>query len=682
MSSSNQNGIVLFSIDDELCYTGINQSFLHWVREQGFPKPVIGEKITLDDKSAKVLSKVGAELKTQPSTLKSDCSALLDGLEFQECIVNSGGESCSVTLCFASAVAQKKAGESPFFNLSKDLFSITDFNNHFVELNMAWEDLLGYTIEELKARPFHDFLHPDDYKRLQELLESQEENQEFMYLINRYRRKDGEYVWLEWKASIDYENELSYAVARDVTQLQNNEIRLQHLADSVPGALLQYRVYPDGSDEVPYISEQVEKLWGVSREEALANTQSLWKVIHEDDIPGMQASIEQSAKDMSFWDYSWRILTKEGMKWLNGRGYPRKLADGGILWDTLILDISRLKKVEQNLTHTNRRLELAANASNMGIWELDPKSSELIWNDAMHDIYEVSKADFRNQVEVPLSLVHPEDQQAINDAMDRLLNGEILTDYRFRIKTPSGRIKHLEAHSSVLKDDHNQIVKLIGVNEDITDFIDKEKKLEETIAQKEMLFRELHHRIKNNLNLVSSFLYIKSTASKDEQLLEFIKEINGRIISIAKTHDQLLKLEEVDKLYSESYLCELVNTLCNTYAQHPEQYELKFDIENHKMPVDHLLTLGLIANEVVSNIVKHAYPIEEGGPIEIIFKKAGDSYTMQICDKGNGSEEDLKGNSQSLGLQLIDLLVKQLKGTLERSVDGGVSYKISYSITN
>ena len=163
-----------------------------------------------------------------------------------------------------------------------------------------------------------------------------------------------------------------------------------------------------------------------------------------------------------------------------------------------ILDISRLKKVEQNLTHTNRRLELAANASNMGIWELDPKSSELIWNDAMHDIYEVSKADFRNQVEVPLSLVHPEDQQAINDAMDRLLNGEILTDYRFRIKTPSGRIKHLEAHSSVLKDDHNQIVKLIGVNEDITDFIDKEKKLEETIAQKEMLFRELHHRIKNN----------------------------------------------------------------------------------------------------------------------------------------------------------------------------------------
>ena len=142
----------------------------------------------------------------------------------------------------------------------------------------------------------------------------------------------------------------------------------------------------------------------------------------------------------------------------------------------------------------------------------------------------------------------------------------------------------------------------------------------------------------------------------------------------------MLKLEEVDKLYSESYLSELVNTLCNTYAQHPKQYELKFDIENHKMPVDHLLTLGLIANEVVSNIVKHAYPIEQGGPIEMMFRKEDDTYTMKIADKGCGSEEDLKGNSQSLGLQLIDLLVRQLKGSLDRKVDDGVAYTISYAI--
>lgn len=568
MASSPKNGLLLFSIDEELRYTGFNQSYSKWLKNSISIQPEVGKEMVLDANAGPILEALREEICTDPSILKTDCSKLFEEVDFLDYTLNKVKQGTTLTLCF---------------------------------------------------------------------------------------RKNG-------------------------SELLNNEIRLQNLANSVPGALLQYQVFADGTDAVPYISEQVQELWEISKEEALEDTSKLWSPVLEADVRGMQASIMRSAKELSFWDHTWRILTKSGkIKWLNGRGYPRRLSNGSILWDTLILDNTRLKEAEQNLKDTNQRLELATRTSKLGIWELDPNADELIWNDAMHEIYEVPESEFGNRVEVPLSLVHPDDVMGIDEAMAVLLDGETISNYRFRIVTASGKTKHLAASSSVLENEKGEIVKLIGVNEDITDFIDKEKRLEKSISENETLFRELHHRIKNNLNLVSSFLYVKATTLKDEFLLSFVKEINGRIISISKTHDQLLKLEEVDQLFSEVYLTDLVKTLCGTYADKPEDYQLDFEIENHKMPVDDLLVIGLITNEIVSNIVKHAYPNESGGPIAMSFKLTGETYQLSIADQGGANEEDFKPNGDSEGLHLIELLTRQLKGAINREIGAGVKYEISFA---
>lgn len=568
MAASPKNGLLLFSIDEELRYIGFNQSFAKWLKDNISIEPEVGKELVLDAKAAPLLNALKEEICHSPSKLKTDCSKLFEEVDFLDYILNKDKGGTTLTICF---------------------------------------------------------------------------------------KKNG-------------------------SELLNNEIRLQNLANSVPGALLQYQVFPDGTDAVPYISEQVQELWEVTKEEALADTTNLWNPVVEADMRGMQASIMKSAKHLSFWDHTWRIVTKSGkIKWLNGRGYPRRLSNGSILWDTLILDNTQLKEAEQNLKDTNQRLELATRTSKLGIWELDPNAEELIWNDAMHDIYEVSESEFGNNVDVPLSLIHPEDMLGIDEAMAVLLDGETITNYRFRIVTSSGKTKHLAASSSVLRNEKGEVIKLIGVNEDITDFIDKEKMLERSIADNETLFRELHHRIKNNLNLVSSFLYVKATTLKDDSLLSFVKEINGRIISISKTHDQLLKLEEVDQLFSEVYLTDLVKTLCTTYADKPEDYQLDFDIENHKMPVDDLLVIGLISNEIISNIVKHAYPNKSGGPIAMSFKLTGETYQLSIADQGGGREEDFKSNTDSEGLHLIELLTRQLRGAIKREIGKGVKYEISFA---
>jgi len=680
--SASSDGSLMFSIDAKLRYTGFNQSFVAWTKQHFSKEPLFGNQAMFDEISASSLERLKFELNSQPLSLSFDCSSLFNDLQYVDYFLNQVGENCVLTLCFElTDIQQHFYKEHPFFDLSLDLFSITGFDNYFIQLNKAWEDVLGYTIEELKAIPYHEFMHPDDYIKLLDLVESLGDDQKHIQLVNRYKKKSGGYIRLEWKATIDHEKQLSYAVARDITDQWNMEITLANLANSVPGALLQYRVHPDGTDSLPYISEQVELLWEVSKEQALQDTQSLWSPILEEDLPRMQESVAKSAQELSFWDHTWRIVTKSGkLKWLNGRGYPRKLPDGSVLWDTLILDNTRLQEAEIRLRETNVRLGMASEASNIGIWEMSPDGRQLIWNEAMHNIYEVPESEFHNRVEVPLSMIHPEDEEDINLTLEKLLRGEVVNKYRFRIITSSGSTKYLEAASTVLRDENNEIIKLIGVNDDITDFIDKERKLEETIRQKETLFRELHHRIKNNLNIVSSFLYVKSRSTNDSKLQELIKEINGRILSIAKTHDQLLKLEEVNQLYSETYLTDLVHTLCNTYTEHPEHYELKFEIENHKMPVDHLLLLGLIVNEIISNIIKHAYPLEAGGPIDLSFKKVSHLFELRISDEGGGKEANFSSNSKSMGLNLIELLTKQLSGSLIRKVDAGVNYIISFEL--
>ncbi|XOV94845.1 MAG: sensor histidine kinase [Bacteroidota bacterium] len=191
--------------------------------------------------------------------------------------------------------------------------------------------------------------------------------------------------------------------------------------------------------------------------------------------------------------------------------------------------------------------------------------------------------------------------------------------------------------------------------------------------EKAMLFRELHHRIKNNLNTVSSLLYLKSNMSQNPELRVFIKDTIQRINATSDLHNQLLKLEELSQLYSKAYFHKLIR---NVQMSFPEKLliQVKANIEDHKLETDLMLDIGYILNEILSNAYKYAYHDETPGEIRVSFYLDDDFYVLQIQDFGQGFNPE--ETCDSLGLMVIDSLVEKCGGDLSLDLSGGVKYMI------
>ncbi len=140
--------------------------------------------------------------------------------------------------------------------------------------------------------------------------------------------------------------------------LKENESRLKNISDSVPGAVLRYKLNTDNTDEALYLSQGAEMLWEIKKEEALKDISKLWENVHPDDKAGLQQSIIYSADKLQTWNHEWRIVFPDKrIKWLNGRGFPAKSKDGSIIWDSLILDITDRKKTLIQLDESQKLLE-------------------------------------------------------------------------------------------------------------------------------------------------------------------------------------------------------------------------------------------------------------------------------------------------------------------------------------
>ena len=202
--------------------------------------------------------------------------------------------------------------------------------------------------------------------------------------------------------------------------------------------------------------------------------------------------------------------------------------------------------------------------------------------------------------------------------------------------------------------------------------------LSTALKDRENLFRELHHRIKNNLNTVSSMLYLKEVSSEDSSYKKLTAETRSRIQSIAKTHDLLLQLEEYHELFTARYLTELIGDIVNALTPEPDLYHLNLKIEDKKLDIDSILCLGMLVNEMITNIVKHAYLDNKGGPIHVEFAAKRNICELIVADEGVGMKSSPEANST--GLLIINRLVKQLNGSIQTHSNKGTSHVVEFKV--
>ncbi len=220
---------------------------------------------------------------------------------------------------------------------------------------------------------------------------------------------------------------------------------------------------------------------------------------------------------------------------------------------------------------------------------------------------------------------------------------------------------------------------VIVICRDVTDKVEFESRLIESVKEKEILLKEVHHRVKNNLQVISSILNLQSSYVEDEKTLEIINESQNRIRSMSYIHESLYQTKDFSSINFHAYITNLVQNLVHSYQLFSGKTKLNLDVAKVKLALDQAIPCGLILNELVSNSLKYAYPEGEGGEIQIEIKEKGKEVQIRVEDFGSGLPEGFKiEESDSLGLGLVDTLVDQLDGELILKTDNGTKYLIIF----
>jgi PAS domain S-box-containing protein len=217
---------------------------------------------------------------------------------------------------------------------------------------------------------------------------------------------------------------------------------------------------------------------------------------------------------------------------------------------------------------------------------------------------------------------------------------------------------------------------------DITERKRAEELVRDSLAEKEVLLREIHHRVKNNLQVVSSLLYLQSQKLADPELQSHFLESQSRICSMALAHEQLYQSKSLAEVSVRSYVESLVGQLSQVFQLPEQQIDCRTQIDDIVLDIEQVVPCGLLITELVSNAYKHAFTDGRNGTITVSMEKVGERLVLSVADDGLGLPADLDfRNATTLGLQLVAALVAQLNGTLELEKAGGALFRVIFAET-
>jgi PAS domain S-box-containing protein len=275
-----------------------------------------------------------------------------------------------------------------------------------------------------------------------------------------------------------------------------------------------------------------------------------------------------------------------------------------------------------------------------------------------------------------------EDAQRLSHLKQQVLTNGIGRREEVHVSTHD-ETRYFDLTVEPLHDRDREIIGIGCVALDITQRKESEVQLRAAYDREIVLMKEIHHRVKNNLQIISGLLYLQSRQVEDPKTQAIIQSSRDRILSMALLHEKLYRSRDLEHIDFISYIQSLTLSLESSYASRSTDISLNINAEPVKVDIDTAIYCGLIVNELVSNALKYAFPEGRSGEITIEFyQDETDGYILIVRDNGIGMHEaiDLK-YAKNLGLQLVySLVTKQLKGQISLENQEGMAFKISFTI--
>ncbi len=480
-----------------------------------------------------------------------------------------------------------------------------------------------------------------------------------------------------------YDKGVPYAIcgmATDITERKKAEETLldfQMAVDSSTDAIGMST--PEGRHY--YQNEAFTKLFGLSVSEA-DGVSGPPSTVYADEKVGAKI-FDTIMKGGSFTGEVKMLDKDRNEKDIYVRAYSIKNREGQIVGLVGIhTDITDRKRSEEKLRKRESQLMESQRVAHLGSWDLNLVSEKLEWSDETYRLFDRPPEDFVPSFNEFARLVHPDDRATMETNFFKALESDANPYHvAVRIINDSGREWVMEAFGVVRRDSSGKALSIFGTAQDITERKMAEEEVQKSLREKETLLRELYHRTKNNMQVITSLLNLQSMGIDDKKTLQILEDTKNRIQSMALVHEKLYVAKNLSQVFLSDYIKDLADALMKSHNADKEQISLQVDVARIPLSIDTITPLGLVINELMTNALKYAFPDNKKG--EIIIKGSlneDEIIELTFSDNGIGMPKNIDlTKTESLGLKIVRTLAElQMKGKLAMKTQNGTMFMIKF----
>ncbi len=579
---------------------------------------------------------------------------------------------------------------------------IVDYNNNFLEMfDLSPEDLKGkagidYIPEIQEGNP----TTRDEIIKILGYVFNGNGSRSFEW---SHKKKDNTKFYCEISLSLYIFNNAKYiiAVVHDITTIRNTqeELRQKNLQLTTALENSQIGLWDWNLKTGNFFHDKIYySMLGYDKAD-FGPDFDLWKNnMHKDDFEEVNELLEAHKEGLTpTYESTFRLRSKNG-EWRcildKGKAVERNQDGKAIHIIGTHQDITKQMEIDYALQKSEKNYRTLVETSKDLIFKLDLEGNLIYYNKSTKD--QLFNLPIENKSHLNLyDIIYHEDIQKAKQNVELVSKGKHLFGAEFRIQDSKKKIIYIQISSSPIYNSSGKIDEILVIGRDITDQREAEmllknnlehlailkQDLEASLREKKALLREIQHRVKNNLQILSAITIMHEKSASTEKEKNFLKDFQQRISAISKIHETLYRSEDFEKMNLSEYIPDLVNNLVLSYNIDVNRIKVNFLIEKLMIGLNNAMHIGLIVNELVSNAFKYAFPKKMKGEIMIKVKTNDDhNIILQVKDNGIGFPREIDFHkSNSMGLRIIRTSVRQLEGEILLEKDYGTNWIILFS---
>jgi PAS domain S-box-containing protein len=554
--------------------------------------------------------------------------------------------------------------------------------------NRGAEKANGYSQGEILGQPYEVLFTAEDRQRNVPSAELEEARQHGVADDTRWLvRQNGECYWAEGTLTAIHDDAgvlTGFAkITRDSSERKQMREALRQGEERLRIALHAARMgtwHWDIRTNTDTLDDDLRALFGLRPEQAPEKIEDFYALLHPEDRPRVQAAFEKTRREGVHLDTEFRVIQPDGAeRWFldkgevmrDGAGRPHYMAGACV-------DITERKQAEQALQESEERFRLFVNnVHDYALFQMDTQGRIATWNSGAQRVLGYAAEEIIGQASERIFV--PEDVAAgvPESEIARAATLGRAVDERWHLRKDGTRF-WCNGVMTVVRDDGGKIRGFAKVMRDETARRKADEQLKTSLKEKEALLKEIHHRVKNNLQVITSLLSLQSGAVQDQNVREMFDEACNRVRSIGDIHELLYRSPDLAHVDFNTYLRQLAQHLLSFYRVDPNRIRLDIS-SNVDLPVSEAIPCGLIVNELLTNCLKHGFPEPKSGTIQVSLNCEGDQCRLAVADDGVGIPEGFSvAQSSSLGLQLVSVLAGQLHGDLQLQTTKGTRVTVVF----